>query len=112
MADSIDLPEVLEETTEDVIELPTLVPMYNVVLFDDNDHSYDYVIEMLVALFGHSQETAYNMAREVDKKGRVIVDTTHKERAELKKDQIHSYGADWRIPHCSGSMSAKIEPVA
>jgi ATP-dependent Clp protease adaptor protein ClpS len=44
--------------------------------------------------------------------GRVIVDTTTKERAELKRDQIHSFGPDWRVPHCRGSMSAVIEPAA
>ena len=88
-----------------------LVPRYNVVLLDDNFHTYDYVIEMLMDVFGHRQSKAFQMASEVDGRGRVIVDITSKERAELKRDQIHSYGADWRIPHCKGSMSAEIEPV-
>ena len=88
-----------------------IAPHYNVILLDDNDHSYEYVIEMLSKLFGHSRETAFQMAVTVDNTGRVIVDTTHRERAELKRDQIHAYGADWRIPHCAGSMSAIIEPV-
>jgi len=89
----------------------SLIPRYYVILLDDNDHSYDYVIEMLMDVFGHSQATAFDMACTVDKEGRVIVDTTHKERAEMKRDQIHAYGADWRIPHCKGSMSAIVEPV-
>lgn len=87
------------------------IPRYNVVLLDDDDHTYEYVIEMLRKLFGHSHETAFQMACEVDNAGRVIVDTTSKERAELKRDQIHAYGADWRIPRCKGSMSAIIEPA-
>lgn len=87
------------------------IPRYHVILLDDDDHSYDYVIEMLTALFGHSRERAFLMACEVDAAGRVIVDTTTKERAELKRDQIHAYGADWRIPHCKGSMSATVEPA-
>ena len=33
------------------------------------------------------------------------------ERAELKRDQIHAYGPDPRIPRCSGSMTAEIEPA-
>jgi len=90
---------------------PKLIPRYNVILLDDNEHTYDYVIEMLMQIFGHSLATAYNMACIVDRAGRVIVDTTHKERAEMKRDQIHAYGADWRIPHCKGSMSATIEPA-
>ncbi|QXD14745.1 ATP-dependent Clp protease adaptor ClpS [Rhodocaloribacter litoris] len=87
------------------------IPQYHVVLLDDDDHTYEYVIEMLMALFGHSMSTAFRMACEVDLKGRVIVETTHRERAELKRDQIHAYGADWRIPHCRGSMSALVEPA-
>ena len=92
-------------------EQTLLIPQYHVVLLDDDDHSYDYVIEMLTQLFGHSVETAFQMAVEVDRSGRVIVDTTHKERAELKRDQIHAYGPDWRIEHCRGSMSAHVEPA-
>lgn len=88
-----------------------LVPMYHVILLDDNDHTYDYVIEMLMDVFGHTMDKAYGMACEVDKRGRVIVETTHLERAGFKRDQIHAYGADWRIPHCGGSMSAVIEPA-
>ena len=87
------------------------IPRYHVILLDDDHHTYDYVIEMLMKLFGHSRERAFLMACEVDGTGRVIVDTTTKERAELKRDQIHAYGADWRIPHCKGSMSAVVEPA-
>jgi ATP-dependent Clp protease adaptor protein ClpS len=87
------------------------VPQYHVVLLDDDDHSYDYVVEMLCSIFGHSQDTAFRMACEVDAKGRVIVFTTYKERAEMKQDQIQGYGADWRIPRCKGSMSAIVEPA-
>lgn len=87
------------------------IPRYHVILWDDNHHTYDYVIEMLMKLFGHSVETAFQMAVEVDTAGRVVVETTSRERAEFKQEQIHAYGADWRIPHCKGSMSATIEPA-
>lgn len=101
--------EAEEETIEKTRTIH--VPRFHVILWDDNDHTYDYVIEMLMKLFGHRRETAFRMAVEVDTSGRVVVDTTTKERAELKRDQIHAYGADWRIPHCKGSMSATIEPA-
>lgn len=88
-----------------------ILPPYNVILLDDDAHSYEYVIEMLQAIFGHSKEKAFQMAEEVDGTGRVIVLTTAKEVAELKRDQIHAYGPDWRILNCKGSMSAEIEPT-
>ena len=90
---------------------PGQLPPYNVVLLDDNDHTYEYVMEMLRALFGHSETQSFKMAEEVDRNGRVIVLTTHKEKAELKRDQIHAYGTDHRIASCKGSMSAIIEPA-
>lgn len=84
---------------------------YHVVLWDDQDHTYDYVVEMLGKLFGHSKETAFRMAQEVDGAGRCNVFTGSLEQAEFKRDLIHGYGADPRIPRCKGSMSASIEPA-
>jgi ATP-dependent Clp protease adaptor protein ClpS len=88
---------------------PAPARLWHVVLLDDDDHTYDYVIEMLGKLFGHGLETAFQMACEVDATGRVIVDTTTLERAELKRDQIHAYGRDWRLERSQGSMSATLE---
>ena len=87
-----------------------VAPLWNVVLLNDDDHTYEYVIEMLVELFAHPVERAFQMAVEVDSADRVIVDTTSKERAELKQEQIHAYGRDWRLARSAGSMSAEIEP--
>jgi ATP-dependent Clp protease adaptor protein ClpS len=87
-------------------------PPYNVVLLDDNDHSFEYVIHMLKVLFGHPPEKGYKMAVEVDSTGRVVVATTHLEEAELKRDQIQAFGPDPLIPRCKGSMSAIIEPAS
>ena len=90
---------------------PRTAPLWHVVLLNDDDHTYAYVIEMLGKLFGHGQETAYRMAREVDTTGRVIVATLVFERAEFKQQQIHAYGPDPRITHCRGSMRAVLEPA-
>ena len=73
--------------------------------------TYEYVIEMLTDIFGHSPQTAFEMALTVDTQKKVAVYTTYKERAEQKKRQIENYGADWRIPSCKGSMSTYIEPA-
>jgi ATP-dependent Clp protease adaptor protein ClpS len=88
-----------------------LAPRYHVVLLDDDDHTYDYVIEMLGRLFGYDTPTAYQLACEVDATGRAIVATLPLEHAEFKRDQIHAYGPDPRIPRCKGSMTAILEPA-
>lgn len=86
-------------------------PPYNVILLNDDDHSYQYVIKMLKQLFGHPDEKGYQLAKIVDTQGRAIVCTTSLERAELKRDQIHAFGPDPDIPRCAGSMQAEIEPA-
>ena len=88
-----------------------LQPPYHVVLLDDQDHTYEYVIEMLGKIFGHGRDKAFQMAQEVDAAGRCNVYTGSLEQAEFKRDQIHAFGPDWRLERCKGSMSATIEPV-
>jgi ATP-dependent Clp protease adaptor protein ClpS len=89
---------------------PLKLPQWNVVLLNDDDHTYEYVIEMLGDLFNHNVETAFQMAREVDSEDRVIVFTTHRELAELKRSQIITYGADPRLSRSKCGMDAVIEP--
>ena len=90
---------------------PKQLPPYNVILLDDDDHSYEYVIEMLGVVFTYEPEKGFQLAKEVDETGRVIVLTTHLERAELKRDQILAYGADPRMSRSKTSMRAVIEPA-
>jgi ATP-dependent Clp protease adaptor protein ClpS len=89
-----------------------LTPLFNVVLLDDSEHTYDYVIEMLQKLFLVTEAVAFRHAVEVDTTGRTIVLTCELPQAEFARDQIHSYGADKRMPESKGSMSAIIEPAA
>ncbi len=94
-----------------ILERDQLVPLYQVVLLDDNDHTYDYVIEMLQQIFIFSLDQAYRHAEEVDRAGRTVLITCELPEAEFARDQIHAYGADWRLPRSMGSMSAVIEPA-
>jgi len=89
-----------------------LVPQYNVVLLDDDEHTYDYVIEMLQKIFIFTLDQAYRHAEEVDRAGRTVLITCELPEAEFARDQIQSYGPDWRLPRSQGSMSAQIEPIA
>ena len=88
-----------------------LTPLFNVVLLDDDEHTYDYVVEMLASIFCLSTEAAFRHAVEVDTTGRTVVITCEREQAEFGRDQIHAYGADPRMKISKGSMSAIIEPA-
>jgi ATP-dependent Clp protease adaptor protein ClpS len=43
--------------------------------------------------------------------GRAVVYTTHKEKAELKRDQVLAYGADPRMSISKGPLGCYIEPA-
>jgi ATP-dependent Clp protease adaptor protein ClpS len=86
-------------------------PLFHVVLLDDDEHTYEYVIEMLQKLFLIPRSVALEHAVEVDTTGRTIVITCEKPQAEFARDQIQAYGADPRMPKSKGSMSAVIVPV-
>lgn len=88
---------------------PKRQPRYHVILWNDDDHTYEYVIVMLNELFGHPVEKGYLLAKEVDASGKAVVLTTTMEHAELKRDQIRAYGKDPGIKACKGSMSSSIE---
>jgi len=105
MAQTVTNPGV-ETTGQDV-----KAPLYRVVLLDDDDHTYDYVIEMLQKIFIFSGEQALRHAQEVDAHGRTVLITCELPEAEFGRDQIHGYGPDWRLPRSRGSMSAVVEPA-
>jgi ATP-dependent Clp protease adaptor protein ClpS len=85
-------------------------PRYNVLLWDSDGHTFEYVEAMLRELFGHQKEQCREIAKSVDSEGRATVLTTTREHAELKRDQIHAYGKD-NLEGSKGSMWSTIEPV-
>jgi ATP-dependent Clp protease adaptor protein ClpS len=88
-----------------------LAPLFNVVLLDDDEHTYEYVIEMLQQLFLLSEVESFRRAVEVDTVGRTVVITCGLSEAEFGRDQIQGYGPDWRTPKSKGSMRAVVEPA-
>ena len=85
---------------------------YHLILLDDDDHSYAYVIEMLGRLFGYGREKALAIAAMVDTQGRAVVETAEYDRVSRDQHRIHGYGPDPRVERCAGSMSALVEEAA
>lgn len=100
------LPDILEETE---IEEKTPGGPWKVVLWDDDEHTYDYVIEMLMEICNMTVEQAFLHALEVDTEKRTIVFTGELEHAEYVHERIITYGPDPRMPNCKGSMTATLE---
>src|SRR5262245_32936541 len=95
-----------EQKTRDTLE-----KLYHVIILNDDEHTFDYVIEMLQAVFGFSFHTALASTTDADATGSSIVYTSRLEKAELKRDQVHAYGPDWRMPNSRGSVAALVEPA-
>lgn len=107
MPTTLPLPEVEEQTDAEGKQ----APLYNVLLFDDDEHSYAYVVEMMMVLFGMTAEEGFNVAYEVDHIGQAVVMTAEYERALDAQKKIIGYGPDYRMPNSRGSMGATIEPA-
>ena len=88
---------------------PKQQPRYHVILWNDEDHTYEYVIRMMKELFGHPQQRGMQIAVEVDTSGKAVCLTTTLEHAELKRDQIHAFGPDRLLARSKGSMSASLQ---
>jgi len=86
-------------------------PPYNVVILNDEEHTFDYVIELLTKVFRHSLATAKDLTWRIHNTGRAIVYTTHKEKAELKREQVLSWGPDPRMSISKGPLGCYIEPA-
>ncbi len=88
-----------------------LAPRWQLILLDDDDHSYEYVVTMLTRILGMSATEAWEHAREVDTTGASVVFTGPREQAEFHQERIHAWGPDPRIARCAGSMTACLEPL-
>jgi len=86
--------------------------LYHVIILNDDDHTVEYVVEMLQVVLGLSSADALARTLEADSTGSSIVRTCALSEAEQKRDLIHAYGPDWRLPRSRGSVSALVEPAA
>jgi len=62
---------------------------WNVLVHDDPVNLTEYVTKMLMKIFGYNETKAEQMMLEVHHKGRSIVWTGGRERAELYVQQLH-----------------------
>jgi ATP-dependent Clp protease adaptor protein ClpS len=102
-------PIITPRTRHTTVEQTEIAPLYHLILLDDDQHTYQYVIEMLGTVFGYSLEKSWTLARVVDSQGRVILETAARPQCETHQTQIHAHGADPRILTSQGPMSAILE---
>ena len=63
-----------------------------VVLFNDDVHTFDYVIATLCAVFGHGEQLAEKIAVEAHVRGRAIAEVEPREPAERHAAELRRRG--------------------
>ena len=80
-----------------------------VILLNDEEHTYDYVVEMLSHACGLSREKAFRCAVEVDLTGRTIVYYGTRPACKAVAEKIRAYGPDHRLPQSMSSMKCEVQ---
>jgi ATP-dependent Clp protease adaptor protein ClpS len=86
-------------------------PPYAVVVLNDDDHTFDYVIQTFMKVFNYEFEKCFKLAQMIHEEGRAIVWVGSLEVAELKRDQIKSAGPDhWSTKKVTWPLGVELEP--
>ena len=106
------LPETTITTTRPKrAERTRRLPPYNVILENDDDHSFEFVIEALRKALCCTEQRAIQFTSEAHTTGRAIVWTGAKEVAELKAEQIQSFHEIRADGRKLGPLGVYIEPA-
>jgi ATP-dependent Clp protease adaptor protein ClpS len=91
---TISAPAIGPETTtvpEEAEEVRTrFLPPYNVILENDDHHSFEFVVDVLRKVLACTQQRAVQLTLEAHTKNRAVIWTGSKEVAELKVEQVRS----------------------
>ena len=71
---------------------PQMLPPWKVLLHNDDKNDMGFVVDTIVELTPLNKQDAQNRMKEADDTGVALLLVTHKERAELYKDQFESKG--------------------
>lgn len=85
---------------------------YAVIVHNDDIHTFGYVIDCFMKVFGYSKEKSIELATTIHESGLAIVWSGSLEVAELKKEQIESMGPDHNaIRKCEAPLKVSIEQL-
>jgi ATP-dependent Clp protease adaptor protein ClpS len=91
---------------------PKRQPSYAVIVHNDDVHTFQYVIELLMKLFSYPLEKAFELTTQIHTLGKAIVWIGTLELAELKRDQIRGYGPDfYAVKKVEFPLGVTIEPL-
>ncbi len=83
-----DAPGVAEDVDER--NRSDYLPLYRVIMWNDNVTTMEFVVRLLVKLFEKDYQAAENLMYEIHSNGMADVATLPLETAEFKVEQVHS----------------------
>jgi ATP-dependent Clp protease adaptor protein ClpS len=87
-------------------------PPYNVILENDDHHSFEFVVGVLMKVLGCPLEKAFQLTQQAHTSGKAIVWTGMREVAELKLDQIKTFHETRAQDNAQlGPLGCYIEPA-
>ena len=100
------------EPRADEATRPRLLPPYNLILENDDYHSFEFVVLVLCKALGYAVEKAYQYTKEAHDTGQAVVWTGAKEVAELKLEQVQTFHEVRQSDGAKlGPLSCRIEPA-
>ncbi len=111
MSDEAPMTDVTVATKPKETTKTRRVPPYNVILLNDDNHSMEFVIEVLCKALGYNVERSYQLMMQAHTGGRTVVWTGPKEVAELKADQIRTFHEKRDDGRNFGPLGCEIEPA-
>lgn len=87
------------------------IPPYNVILQNDDHHSFEFVVNVLRKALGFDEQKAFLLTHEAHTSGRAIVWTGPKEVAEFKVEQIRTFHETRGDGAKLGPLDCAIEPA-
>jgi ATP-dependent Clp protease adaptor protein ClpS len=97
-------PEIVEEI--DGQTRSGYLPLYRIIMWNDDVTTMEFVVRVLVKLFGKDYPTAEGLMFEIHSKGMAHVATMPLEQAEFKVEQVHAAASLEQFP-----FTCTIEPV-
>ncbi|SLM29132.1 ATP-dependent Clp protease adapter protein ClpS [Desulfamplus magnetovallimortis] len=91
-------PETKKRTSSDTDFKRGFPPMYKVILLNDDYTTMDFVVEILMAVFGKSLEDATRIMLNVHEQGRGVCGIYTRDVAETKVHTVHVLAREREFP--------------
>ena len=94
-------PQVIPAESPEIEEVPERDPLWVTIVWNDPINLMSYVTFVFQKLFGYSRAKATSLMLDVHHKGRAVVSSGPREKAEMDTFRLHQYGLWATMQHDS-----------